>query len=75
MSGRVVHCQKEPYDVYIARAAPRFGLKRSKWANPYPLLGASEADRDVCLALYEDYVRNSPDLMAALPELRGKVLG
>jgi Domain of unknown function (DUF4326) len=57
------------YDVYIGRAVPSRGLKRSKWANPY-----KEGDRAEVITKYEEHLRSSPELMAALPELRGKVL-
>lgn len=53
--------------VYIGRGGyygPRYGrLPHSKWHNPH-----------LTLAAYEQHIRSSPDLLAALPELRGKVL-
>jgi hypothetical protein len=59
--------------VYIGRAAPRHGLRASKWANPY-VIGRDGA-RDEVIAKYERRLRDErPDLMAALPELRGKDL-
>jgi hypothetical protein len=66
---RVVHCKREPFDVYIGRP--------SMWGNPYPVpkFYDREADPDRILARYEAHVRSRPELMAALPELRGKVLG
>lgn len=70
MSGRVVHCKREPFDVYIGRP--------SKWGNPFPVPSRGydrEADPDRILERYEAHVRSRPELMAALPELRGKVLG
>ncbi len=70
---KVVHCQKEPYDVYIGRAMPRYGLAASKWANPYRI--GPDGDREHVLALYELYIRKHPYLMGDLPELRQKVLG
>jgi hypothetical protein len=30
---RVVHCKREPYDIYIGR--PNRGLPGSKWHNPF----------------------------------------
>jgi hypothetical protein len=60
----VVHVS-EPYDVYIGRP--------SKWGNPFRL--RREADRVQVLAQYRAWVLTQPDLVAALPELRGKVLG
>jgi hypothetical protein len=62
---RVVHCRREPYDVYIGRP--------SKWGNPYPL--RRESERLDVIARYEhEHLPAHPELMAALPELRGKVL-
>ena len=62
---RVVHCKKEPFDVYIGRP--------SKWGNPY-IIGV-DGERDQVLLLYEAYVRSTPELMDSLHELEGKVLG
>ncbi len=62
---RVVHCKRDKYDVYIGRG--------SKWGNPYRI--GQHGDRDAVIALYASYIRRCPDLIAALPELRGKVLG
>jgi hypothetical protein len=59
--------------VYIGRANPRYGLRASKWANPF-MIGRDGA-RDEVIALYERWLRDDrPDLMAALSELRGKDL-
>jgi hypothetical protein len=36
VSGKVVHILSgAPYDVYVGRAMPRYGLPKSIWANPY----------------------------------------
>lgn len=69
MSDRVVHCKRDPFDVYIGRP--------SKWGNPFKLPKGYDvqADPDRILERYEVHVRTDPALMAALPELRGKVLG
>lgn len=66
---RVVHCKRERFDVYIGRP--------SKWGNPIPVPKGYDRDTDPeeILGRYELHVRSRPDLMAALPELRGKVLG
>ena len=63
--GLVVHCKREPFDVYIGRP--------SMWGNPFVI--GRHGDRDEVLRLYEDYVRNEPTMIAALPDLKGKVLG
>jgi len=70
--GKVVHCKKSPYDVYIGRPG--------KWGNPYSHKPGTQAkflvaSREEAIAAYEEYLLNSPELMAALPELKGKVLG
>lgn len=70
-AGRVVHCKREPYDVYIGR--PARGLPGSKWANPFRI--GHDGDRDEVCAKYEAYIRSRPDLLADLPEIDGKILG
>jgi hypothetical protein len=60
------------YDLYMGRANEHRGLTASMWANPFPL--KREADRPAVLAAYEQYVRGTPHLVAALPELTGKRL-
>jgi hypothetical protein len=74
----VVHCQgKQPgdgYDVYIGREIRRYGLTASKWANPYKV-GRRDGTREEVIVKYEHWLLSQPDLMAALPELTGKVLG
>lgn len=61
----VVHCKRSPHDVYVGRG--------SKWGNPYAI--GEFGTRDEVIALYEQYLLASPDLIASLPELRGRVLG
>lgn len=62
-------------DIYIGRAWKLGGwdLKRSKWANPFTIKKAGSVQKS--LELYEEYVRNNPELINSLEELRGKVLG
>lgn len=72
-STRVVHCQQQPYDVYIGRANFRARLSASKWGNPFQI--GRDGDRGEVIAKYRAWVVQQPELMAALPELRGKVLG
>jgi hypothetical protein len=62
---RVVHCRREAYDVYIGRP--------SKWGNPYEI--GKDGTREEVIEKYRKYVMGRTDLMAALGELRGKVLG
>ena len=63
--GRVVHCKREPFDVYIGRP--------SKWGNPFVM--GKDGRRDQVIEKYEAWLKTQPGLLAALPELRGKVLG
>lgn len=64
MSG-VVHCKREHYDVYIGRP--------SKWGNPFAI--GRDGTRAEVIEKFRAHLESSPHLMAALPELRGKVLG
>lgn len=68
----IVHCKRDPYDVYIGRP--------SKWGNPYShkdgTLALYKTDtREEAVDKYRDYILSRPDLLAALIELKGKVLG
>lgn len=59
---KVVHCKKEPYDVYIGRP--------SKWGNPFQI--GRDGTREEVLEKYSKYIRTS-DL--PINTLRGKTLG
>ena len=61
----VVHCKKARHDVYIGRP--------SKWGNPF-VIGKDGSRGDV-VRKYEEWIKEQPHLMAALPELYGKTLG
>lgn len=65
------HHQK--YDVYIGRRGFSPSIHGSKWHNPFHI--GKDGTRDEVITKYEQYVRSSPELMAALPELKDKVLG
>ena len=62
---KVVHCKKEPYDVYIGRG--------SKWGNPF-VIGPDGTREDV-MSKCEMYIMNNPYLIQCLPELIGKTVG
>jgi hypothetical protein len=62
---RVVHCRRERHHVYVGRP--------SKWGNPFVV--GRDGTREECIALYERWLLANVELMAALPQLRGKVLG
>jgi hypothetical protein len=71
---RVVNLRHEPYDpertVYIGRAVSRRGLGASKWGNP-----RKHGTHAEMVAFYEhEHLPAHPELVAALPELRGKDL-
>jgi hypothetical protein len=70
----VVHVNRHPFDVYIGRAWA--GHPESKWHNPFRLKDKNDpVERNGVADKYEMYVRLRPDLIAALHELEGKVLG
>lgn len=62
---KVVHCKKEPYDVYIGRP--------SKWGNPFAI-GAAWTREEV-VEQYEVWLETQPQLLADLHELKSKTLG
>lgn len=72
MKTRIVHCKKAPYDVYIGRP--------SEWGNPFSHQEGTLAEfkvptREDAIAAYEVYLKTKPDLLAKLPDLKGKTLG
>lgn len=62
-------------DVYIGRALNMGGwrLKESKWHNPFTVKACKTAQ--VACEKFKAYLLANKELMAALPELKGKVLG
>ena len=62
---RVVHCKRESYDVYIGRP--------SKWGNPFK--SGRDGTLEEVLEKYRQHILSRPDLLAALHEIKGKVLG
>lgn len=61
----VVHCKREKYDIYIGRP--------SKWGNPFEI--GKDVTREEVIAKYINWLETQPQLLAALPELKGKILG
>ena len=59
--------------LYIGRQSSKYGLERSKWANPFRI--GRDGDREAVIAQFRDYVRSSPELMDSLWELQGHTLG
>lgn len=62
---RVVHWKHEPFDIDIRRPA--------KWGNPFRI--GVDGTRSQVIDKYRQYVLNTPELLADIEELRGKVLG
>lgn len=75
----VVNIRNSAYDVYIGRGGT-YRLptgwtlfEPSPWGNPFHVTRATPRER--AIAKYERWIREQPELMARLPELRGKRLG
>ena len=73
---RVVHCKKEPYDVYIGRG------KNSKWGNPFShkegtLAKYKVETREKAIEAFKKWITEGEGqyLLNDLHELKGKVLG
>lgn len=71
---RIVHCQKEHYDVYIGRP--------SKWGNPFTHIKDQQTtaeyvvlSRDEAISKYRDWILKQPELLKDLHELKDKTLG
>lgn len=63
---KVVHCKRNPYDVYIGRPGP-FG-------NPFEI--GKDGNREEVVEKYAEWVLTQPELLAKIrSELKGKVLG
>jgi hypothetical protein len=73
MKTTVVHLRKAPFDIYIGRAFAEFS--ESIWHNPFHLGPNRDGNRKQVLAKYREYILSHPDLLARLPELKGKTLG
>ena len=61
----VVHCKKEPYDVYIGRP--------SKWGNPFVI--GKHGSRQEVIGKYREWLMAQPELLAEVAALECKVLG
>jgi hypothetical protein len=68
-------------DIYIGRRCTMGGwnLPESKWRNPFaikdfPKMTPGRA-REECIFQYYEWIQTQPELMKAIPELKGKVLG
>jgi hypothetical protein len=69
MIGKVVHCKKEKYDVYIGRPSP--------WGNPFAL--KDESEREAVIKKYRAWLKHQIKTEKISKErvlgLRGKTLG
>lgn len=68
----VVHCRKEPFDIYIGRPG--------KWGNPFSHLSNSAAQfrvatRNDAIEAFRKWILTQPALLKDIKELKGKVLG
>jgi len=62
---KIVNCKTEKYDIFIGRP--------SKWGNPFRI--GPDGGREMVIKKYEEYIRNKPELIQSLSELKGKTLG
>ena len=62
----VVHCKRDPYDVYIGRPGP--------YGNPFTI--GKDGNREEVVEKYAEWVLTQPELLATIrTELNGQVLG
>lgn len=65
--GRVVHVNKEPYDVYIGRG------NGSIFGNPFVM--SKTYNRLQVISMYMDYLLKTPSILEKIFDLKDKVLG
>lgn len=63
----------KPYDIYCGRYNKTYNLEESKWANPFVI--GIDGTRDEVIEKHRLKINCQPDLLVALPELKGKTLG
>ncbi len=63
---------KKPYTKYCGRYNKHYNLEQSKWANPFVI--GKDGTREEVIELYRLWINCQPDLLEALPELRGQTL-
>lgn len=71
---RVVHCRKEPYDVYIGRPS-EFGNPFTHISDRTTLAEFVVRNREEAIARYREWLLSSPEMLEKIQQLRGKVLG
>ena len=65
MTTCIVHCKKEPYDIYIGRP--------SKWGNPFQI--GKDGTREEVIEKFRNWIIAQPNLLKDLYEINGKTLG
>ncbi len=65
MKTTVVHCKREPFDIYIGRPSP-FG-------NPFKI--GRDGNRAEVIQKYRTWIMSKPELLAQVKTLNGKRLG
>lgn len=66
-----VHNRHHATSSFIPADAVYVG-RPSKWGNPFQI--GKDGDRDQVVRKYRAYIEGQPELLAALPELKGKDL-
>lgn len=62
---KVVHCKKEPFDIYIGRP--------SMWGNPFEI--GKDGTREEVITKYRNWILLMPNLLLQVYKLDGKILG
>lgn len=65
MSIKIVHCERDYYDIYIGRG--------TKWGNPFKI--GKDGTRKEVIDKYKDYILNNDELLSCIHELKDKTLG
>ena len=76
LAGRVINLTDKPrsaFDVYIGRRqwCAKEVFETSPWANPFSV---TKWGRQGAINRYEEKLLSRPELLARLPELKGKIL-
>lgn len=66
MKDRIVNLKDSPTCEYV------YAGRGSIWGNPFKI--GEDGSRDCVIQKYDKWIRGRPDLLARLPELKGKTL-
>ncbi len=70
---RIFHIKQAPANaLYCGRVNKTYNVEQSKWANPYVI--GKDGDRAAVIEKHRLWINSQPELLAALPELKDKVL-